>query len=61
LEYTKNDLKYIKYIAINLWVLERLSILFNKTFEHAYEEKKGWFPNFNVGILMPLVFTFLLE
>jgi hypothetical protein len=50
LEYTKNDLKYIKYTAIDLWVLERLSILFNKTFEHACEEKKGWFPNFNVGI-----------
>jgi hypothetical protein len=46
---------------MDLWVLERLSLLLNKTFEHAYEEKKGWFPNFNVEIVMPLAFTFLLE
>ncbi len=46
---------------MDFWVFERLSILLNKTFKHAYEEKNGWFPNFNVEIMMPLVFTFLLE
>jgi hypothetical protein len=45
---------------VDLWVLERLSILINKTFEHAYDEKKNWFPNFDVEIVMPLVFIIII-